>query len=404
MNDLSDEEFIGKKFFFEVVKALEEKIRTTDTKIDSWVSKTEDLAQKQISFAQIKQELIAFFSMDGYSEAFATSNPSKKIFCLMCLTTLFIIGIKFICQSITEYKEFNVLTQVKSKLSESLIFPAISFCLSDIRNSPVTVNLNDIFADCYFENRINVCTITDFEPFNVTNPRKGSWDSCYKFNGGKFRNNTNLLKSNKFGKYTGLVLNVTLPKTALMTYYVGDNHVRPIYTEFTKTVQTGKTVFVGIKKNVDQKLPYPYDDCQESITPETSALVRRLLAQNITYRKKNCYDLCVQDYAARMNLAVDSVYNNDTFSFEEMCSKYCPTECNSNIFIEDQNEIAYENSSYLRINFYFAEGKYIEMIQLPKISGAELVSNAGGILGLLLDISFYHFYKLLVYVLDLVIF
>ena len=148
----------------------------------------------------------------------------------------------------------------------------------------------------------------DFENFNVTNARRGDSYNCYKFNGG---NKNSVLTSTKFGKYTGLTLNLTLSKNDIMFYYIGANRVKPVFSEFTNFLQTGKSVFIGMKKTVDSKLPHPYNDCEQDINKATSFLVRRILEQNITYRKVNCYDLCIQEYALGKNVSVDAVYNSN---------------------------------------------------------------------------------------------
>ena len=228
----------------------------------------------------------------------------------------------------------------------------------------------------------------------MTNARRGDYYNCYKFNAG---NKDSVLTSTKFGKYTGLTLNLTLSKSEIMFYYIGDSQVRPVFSEFTNFLQTGKTVYVGIKKTVDTKLPEPYNQCiqSNSINTETSNLVKQVLEQNITYRKINCYDLCIQEYALGKNVSLDRVYREGKFSYEDECSGRCPSECTSSIYDFDQNEIVYENSTYLKVNFHNVEPKYTELTQLRKITEADLISNTGGILGLFLDISFYHIYKFL---------
>ena len=178
--------------------------------------------------------------------------------------------------------------------------------------------------------------------------------------------------------------------------------MRPVFFEFNNFLQTGKSVYVGIKKTVDTKLPQPYDVCQQNIDPDTSDLVRELMGSRVTYRKVNCYELCLQEYAARQNLPIDSVYSDYKFSYENECSGSCPSECTSSIFDLDSNEIVYENASFLKVNFHFVDNKYTELTQIVKTTEADFISNTGGVLGLFLDISFYHVYKFLACVFELI--
>ena len=161
--------------------------------------------------------------------------------------------------------------------------------------------------------------------------------------------------------------------------------------------------YIGIKKTVDTKLPKPYNECLQNINKATSTLVKQILEQNITYRKINCYDLCIHEYAYKVNLSVKAIYNDEAFSYETECSQNCPSECTSNTYDFDQNEIVYENSSYLKVNFHFVDQKYTELTQIVKTSQADLISSTGGVLGLFLESNFLSVYRFLIYIFDLIV-
>jgi hypothetical protein len=160
--------------------------------------------------------------------------------------------------------------------------------------------------------------------------------------------------------------------------------------------------YIGIKKTVDTKLPKPYNECLQNINIATSTLVKQILEQSITYRKINCYDFCIHEYASKNNLPIRLVYNNTHFSYETECSQSCPSECTSITYVFDQNEIVYENSSYLKVNFHFVDQKYTELTQIVKTSQADLISNTGGVLGLFLELNFLSVYRFLIYIFDLI--
>jgi len=52
------------------------------------------------------------------------------------------------------------------------------------------------------------------------------------------------------------------------------------------------------------------------------------------------------------------------------------------------------------VNFHFMDEKYTEVTQAVKTTEADFVSNAGGVLGLFLELSFFSVYKLLIFVAD----
>ena len=176
-------------------------------------------------------------------------------------------------------------------------------------------------------------------------------------------------------------------------YFVGDNKVRPLYTELTHIVQPGEFLFVEIKKLVDRKLAYPYSGCQDNIHPETSRLVKQILAQNITYRQKNCYDLCLLEYISARNYSMLSVFSLN-FNYPGNCSHLCPLECETVTFETDVNTFETDAlNNTISINFFYSDNKYTEIVQSEKTSGADLIANTGGVLSLFLEFSFWSVYR-----------
>lgn len=238
----------------------------------------------------------------------------------------------------------------------------------------------------------------------MNNSFQGTKYACHKFNGGKnaFGHETHLFSSRQFGKYSGLTIVANMSKNSFLFYYVGENRVQPTYSEMTMFIQPDKVVFVGIKKTVDTKLPEPYNNCEGNINSETSHLVMKVLEQNITYRRVNCYDLCLQEYASKRNISTVDAYNG--FNFIVECSRLCPAECSSHKFEVDQNELEVRSESphVSRVTFFFYEPRYTEITQTVKTTEADLISNTGGVLGLFLEISFISAYRFIVYLIDVI--
>ena len=174
----------------------------------------------------------------------------KKVFCIMCMIPLFSACVFYVAENYSDFSEYNVLTQIKIKENKTMLFPAVTVCLYDSKNRALVIDLGKVLNDCYYDSSRSKFSKADFENFNVTNARRGDVYNCYKFNGGSdfAKRQTNMLASKKFGKYTGLTLNLTLTKNEIMFYYVGDNNVKPVFSEFTSFLQTGKSVFIGMIK------------------------------------------------------------------------------------------------------------------------------------------------------------
>jgi hypothetical protein len=244
------EEYISKRHFIEVVKKLKKQIKRSNHKIELLTRRTESVTDKIKSFKSLKQELSGIFSYNGYSSLLHTKNFFKKVFCIICMIALFSACVFYVAENYSDFKEYNVLTQIKIKENKTMLFPAVTVCLYDSKNRALVIDLGKVLNDCYYDSSKSKFSKTDFENFNVTNARRGDVYNCYKFNGGLdfAKRQTSILTSKKFGKYTGLTLNLTLTRNEIMFYYVGDNSVKPVFSEFTNFIQTGKSVFIGIIK------------------------------------------------------------------------------------------------------------------------------------------------------------
>lgn len=132
-----------------------------------------------------------------------------------------------------------VVTQIKVKEDETTTFPAVTLCFNDYTPSLFSaasiftpLNLNDVLGDCYFEEPAKKFLPSDFENFLITNPSYGDYINCHKFNGGKNAtgHETPLLRSIKFGIYSGLTIIPKMSNLGLLYSYIGDNHVKPTTT------------------------------------------------------------------------------------------------------------------------------------------------------------------------------
>lgn len=360
-------------------------------------------SDKVKSMDDLKRELKAFFSFKGYSELLDTDDWLKKAFWLFSVVILSSICVYMLYMNFAQYYQYNVVTQIHIVENETLTFPTVTFCFQqyiysmDMNRTPILIehfiprNLSDVIVQCNFED--TDCSIDDFENFLIYY-QFGTIDlnlNCYKFNGGRNGSNheVDILKSTQFGAYSGLTLQLNMLKRDHLFYYVGDNKIRPIYTELTHSIQPGKNILVEMKKVVEKKLPEPYSRCQTKINSETSRLVKQVLAQNITYRQLNCYDLCLLEYASARNISRQFAYLSLRFNYQGNCSQLCPLECDSNLFelSEDIYHYIEENNNYLWFNIFYSQNKYTEISQAAETTVADLISNNGGVLGLFVELS-----------------
>ena len=374
------------------------------------LKRVETLRDKFKTWSDLKKEITAFFSTNGHSNILNTSSLFKKVFSLLFLIALLYGCIFYVDLNIKSFQANEVITQIKVSEDETLIFPAITLCL--LNNSAgliSTPNLSDIFLGSYFDSRDNTFSVADFEYFPMYDPK---WDSnlnCYKFNAGRnsTRHETEIISGVFIGYDSGFFINLNRSEGIRLYYFVGDNQVKPMRTELELAVElntkSDQNFFnIGIKKTVDMKLPKPFSNCIRSIRSEMSHLVKKIMEQNMTYRQEYCYELCYYDYlkeyAVASNMSITLAYDLLVFDVKGNCSRICPLECVSTSFSVLQSEISNFESDQLWLNFHYSDRKYTEISQLVKTTEADLVSNTGGVVGLFLDLSFFHAYKFISYI------
>ena len=367
------------------------------------------------SFKDFKKELITLSLNCTCSHVLNTTNFVKTAFSALFMLGLFLFCIFYIRTNVKSYQSNDVVTQIKGINENEIDFPAVTLCLFDYtRDTDISRDLSEVFQGCYFNHFNNPCTLNEFEHFYKKNVASDLDYNCYKFNGGRNISNHELeIRTTQLvGCYSGLILNLNLSKTDTINYFVGDNQVQPVVSELDSIIESnkeaGKYVAIGIKKTVDIKIPVPYSNCTDKITPDISYLVKRITDLNIAYRQKNCYQLCFEIYlekyaSARNTTQYLAYFELNYFDYKGNCSALCPLECSSATFEISQVEYSNVNikDNYVWVNFYYNELKYTEISQTVKTTWADLVSNTGGVLGLFLEFTFLSVYRILIFVFDM---
>ncbi len=370
------------------------------------LNKIETFADKIKSFKDIKKELRAFFSINGYSEALGTNSLFKKVFWFVTFSALFASCMVLVNSDFKGFQANDVVTQFKVIDDQNMTFPAITFCIIgfNFRDLNLTSkNLNSRLINCSFESK--PCDESSyFRPVQLSfNDQKLD---CYSFNSGK----NNLVSARGIGFFSGLNIVSHLSKDEKIAFTVHDNNERPSLFEFNDIVEQddGKFITIEMKKTLETKVPMPYSNCTQNIKSETSHLVKMILQQNITYRQRDCYELCfdkkLQEYAYSQNMTIQEAYSKLRLDYQDICLHLFPLECTSNKFDIFENEMNLNPNDpvFLWMNFYYSDRKYTEITQIEKVSGADFISNTGGVLGLFLEFSFFSAYRCAIFILDLI--
>ncbi len=291
-----------------------------------------------------------------------------------------------------------------------MTLPAVTFCISSFPNFDTNLTLDQTLFECIIDGI--KCEHNDFFPFEIkTNWLNKSINSvdlkCYVLNGGRNSSGHSIdIKSTKgTGFYSGIATSFFLQKDHFIQYYINDALVRPTRDEISseRLILPGDMALIKLEKTIETKLEFPYSNCSSSIP--NSFLKRELQNMNLTYRKVNCLELCLE-----------KVGHN--------CEELCPLECESiryspmekSINIAQSSSLLYEiglndflktklsitnlteneiNTSVCSVLIFYDALRYNQITQTPKTTPSALISNLGGTLGLFLEFSFLSFYKLL---------
>ena len=362
------------------------------------------------SFKDIKIGLKAFFSINGYSRALGTNSMFKKVFSVIFFIALFSSCMLVVDQNLKGYQENNVVTQFRVIDDENMIYPAVTFCLAKFYSyglnnfSIVPQDFRSKFIACYFDEKLQDCSLSNFKHVQMFSSSFDKNFDCYTFNSG----NNGIFKVKNIGITGGLNLILNTSTSDKLMFMVHENSVRPTFIELNNMVQQtkGKEVLFEMKKKVISKLPPPYSNCTQNINSEASYLVKEILQQNITYRKKYCLSLCfdkyIKKFATQQNISLGDAYYNTSFNYNGNCSHVCPEECDSVSFDLARNEINLEpgEPDFLSVVFYYSEQSYEQVSQSVKTSVSDLIANNGGVLGLFLELSFFSAYRFILFIYD----
>ena len=106
-------------------------------------------------FLQVRQELGAFFSLRGHSRLLDSRSCVAKALYLLCMLALLAACLFYARQNYRDFKDYNVVTQIKIREDSGLPFPAITLCLYNARDRSLAVALATALNDCFYDTSAN---------------------------------------------------------------------------------------------------------------------------------------------------------------------------------------------------------------------------------------------------------
>jgi len=342
----------------------------------------------------------------------------NKIFWLIFVLLGTIASFFFTIETLNDYFEYETITKIEYKYQHPLRFPTFTIC-SDL--DPYYFNrkkLKDLISNCEIKYDLTCKNDLDnyFELIEYED-----MGTCCRFNSGKNVNGSLIpfLYSTiggrddyfelQFKKNIGLRLVIheydLPPKIEYFNIheamFILDNNFR---------------YFIIIDKTIENKLGLPYNNCYENISDFSlnKTLINYIQSINQSYNQINCLKLCFElDYIEKnpcncSNTTLGNVWSHCFVNFDkknskgctmrykinftdnsvvDICAKYCPLECDSNIYTHSLS-LASNYDSLTTFRVFYSSLKVATISQIPKTQIFDLVSNIGGIFGLFIGISF----------------
>ena len=294
--------------------------------------------------------------------------------------------------TVLEYLDFEVITQVKIVNESPMDFPSVFFC---IKNTETTSNisLKKLIKKCKFADRD--CDVdSDIEYLKTGFP---IFKDCMIFNG--YINNQIKYKSDEVNLSSGLRIQFLYYPGSKFKIFITENNIKNIGNSVPLILENPDLYDITITKTVDRKLGIPYNNCSR-IT-------------DLSYNRWNCIEKCIHDKVAyKYNCSMVGYYqvNNRVIcskkfikrrSFSVQCEINCPEKCDSIIYEYSSREHD-QNITFYFFRIYFSRLTYLDLKQIPKMTDFDLVNSIGGSLGLFVGFQFMSLIEILQYVIDVI--
>ena len=341
----------------------------------------------------------------------------------------FACGFHNISLAITNYYKFDKITNIERVTQNTVTFPAITICNifnyrkdlfvnGSLFNSTKLLVSTDInpnmrnFIDLKYTRfisserdpilNISILNVTDYlDFFKIPDNLE-----CLRFNGVTNKSVQLFTKNatedyfrirfyDSYNESIGTNI-IEYTRTNRPRIYIANNYLKSFDKIEPYLLERNNRFDFDIRKEVEIKLPEPFNQCKQSFSIES-------------YHQSNCLDTCLyREIKNKYNCSFPfTLYSFDGFrkcdnlidyykkKFSEACLKECPLEsCYSEKYfpiikifeIKDLNN--HNSTNYTEFRFSFYDFSTLNITQIPKTDLFTFINNVGGGLGLFMGIAF----------------
>ena len=314
----------------------------------------------------------------------AKTKFMKVTWVVMTLISL-AFGLYLTSETIREYLQYDVFTTIERIPSSSTLVPSVTFCF----NNPETKDLRSFFNVASFnETEYNNSTNLTGEQFFDENLGKLDSGDCMKFNHFTNKSDAKIFTADTTTDLLHFDINLNM-KFSFIYIFLSDNHDNILdWSQYVTTSYNVKGDYqVAFKKEVEIKLEEPYNQCKN--------------VSDITYRQTNCLAQCKnKNFVSKYNCTLGNFYSvpsynfcnrmiSNSLEFNSVCKEECPKECTTLNFdnLISNPQLNPNSTDKLTFLVWALDLNYIEISQIPKMSGFSLLNEIGGALGLFVGLS-----------------
>lgn len=400
---------------------------------------------KKGKLGRIREKVHNFFStvsITGISCILSSKIILLRIFWTVLILGSFSFGLFNILESVKDFYNYDVITNVETVTPTSVILPAIAFCSSDVFTKCQYSNNGTIISRKYVKN--SRLSMKDFlisfqlepiyggvKPFDpkeleffkipdlYSQNRHGL---CFRINGALNKkratisyNTTSdhlilLLRKSTIPEYLdeGTFNIYSLDKSFMI--FIGNNHINSYslnsFSDSSPLKFYGNSWKYEIeieKLTIEEKLGEPYGKCRKMLGDET-------------YRQMNCIEECLyrnigQKFKCTFSGSLFTIVGLEEckrdFSFWSFksehyndCEMKCPRECDSTKFSKIYTYTD-KNSDHMQLWFWMPDFSSVKITQIPKMNGFHLIANIGASIGFFMGSSLLNSVDVLNLIIDL---
>ncbi len=363
------------------------------------------------------KEMLKNSSAHGLSNLVSDKSAIVKFIWLISILASISGCFFFITRSISQYFQFDVITNIQIQNKGFLKYPAVTFCAYKY---PYT-NKQDVYIknikSCNFEKE--KCNMSYFKELEIL--MRGVKQVCVQFNG--YDPDREILEVKKLSWLGALSIEFEIDSKIEFWFTVETNRLIPPNEKVLYEIKQGSIHSKSIEITDQKRLGYPYNECIEDHEEFDSDYFRKTISFNNFYHRDKCLDICFyENYEKYCNCSLtetDDYYFNNTkcgrnndsfkdylesFDYHKQCYSFCPKTCNIQLYrvIEDGMKSHHTSNisknQFREIRLYYNSLEYTEIIQIPKTTTADLVSNIGGTLGLFMGLSLLSFVEFIEFI------